>query len=1124
MKGQGRWKWLVMAWMVVGMLLSTGCEYDDTTLEGLACGEDEDCPSGAACEGGVCVAQPGVSALSLESQTVVLEVGQTATLSATVVDDDGEEMEDAELTWSSSDASVVEVDPDSGEMSAESVGTALVTVESGDRSASAAVEVSDIPAATVELAIDGTDPTQDGVSLEEGTQVPVEATVRDGDGNELSDRFIRWVSSDEEVAQVALRRDGGGLVFGQSQGTATVDVEVGGSVLAEFEIDVTEPSVAAVEVIPGALTMSEGSTLDLGSESGIFAQAFDDRGTELTDREVSWSVAEGSEDFIEIDEDEEQVTALGPTDGGEPAVLEATIEGVVGQSQITVGELEVASVSISPAGFTLEEGQSEEFTATVFDEEGTPVPGEGSNLDWTVSDDGIIDLDGNGGFEALAPGSVTVSAEWGGGQFMDSSYVTVVPKSVDDVVITSFPSELRPGEEDSAQVEINGDGIPSTSDKNVEWQLSTSEVVTVNPTDGGADILAQQPGEVSLTAVVDGVESESVDIEVGEWVYDDVVLWPQEPSLKEGQTLKFNGQVLADDGRSVEGAEVDFQVCDGSDPTDWDDCDQDLATFDSDDRLTATVDSGGGEVTVRATSSDPEDSDADTLEATTTVTIEEAPVINVRFPNPIVDLATSGDTSQTVSFEVYTINGEVDDAQGMVDFVSGDESVFDVGDVDWGEHAVDVEAQGAGSAVLNAEADVDWWDEDALGRAFVQVAEPEVQDVTIEDLPGELEVGDSVQLGVDVEIEGDSLSAEDVQWWVSAPRSASISNGGELFGLKVESSVEVTAFYQGEHDTQTFHVVEFSGEITLENEDGDVISDDTIDLEKGGDSKTVSALGCPGDVPITWSSDNASVVAVDGSGETVDLVAVAIGEEAVNVTANCGGAEATVTVDTTVDVGDVTLTWSDDSAEAAGSDATGKVLYYGESADIDVELEVDGEETDMDGCPKGLEWESDDPDVVALSKVDSSTLRATVIGGAGIEDLVNISLACSGESAEDLQVEAAIAPDGSDISVTCTDDGGDECEEPSAAVVEFRVPRSGSTLTAEATFDSELLGDDEVFEACQWSWEVEVTDGDGVAHINSEGMVSASSDTAEAEFTPTCRGLKVDGVEGPTKRVQFDDD
>ncbi len=1121
MSAQGRWKWLAIAAMVMGMALMGGCEYDDTTLDGLACGEDEDCPTGASCDDGVCVAQPGVNALSLESQTVVLEVGQTATLSVTVLNEDGEEMDNADLEWVSSDSSVVDVDSASGEMSAASVGTALVTVESGQRSASAAVEVSDVSAATVELEADGSDPTADGLSLEEGTQAPVEATVRDAEGNALSDRFIRWVSSDEDVVQVALRRDGSGLVFGQMEGEATIEVEVGGSVLAEFDVDVTEPSVAAVEVIPGALTMSEGSSLELGSDAGIFAQAFDNRGTELLGREVSWSVAEGSEDYIEIDDAQEWVTAIGPTESGDTAVLEATIEGEVGQTQITVGELEVGSVSISPAGFTLEEAQSEGFSATVRDEEGSELPGEVSNLDWSVSEAGVIDLDDDGSFEALAPGSVTVSAEWGGGQLMDSSYVTVLPKSVDDVVITSYPSTLRPGENESAQVEINGDDIPAPSDKNVEWQLSESGPLTVNPTAEGAEFLAQQPGTVNVTAVVDGVESDPVEVNVGEWVYDDVVMWPQEPSIKEGQALSFSGLVLADDGRSVEDASVEFEVCDGQDP-DWDDCDQSLATMDSEDRLMATVDSGGGQVTVRATSSDPET--GDTLETTTDVTIEEAPVINVRFEDPIVELVLEETTEGSFDFEVYTINGEVSDVEeDLINFESSDELVFEIdGEPDWDETSVDVVAQAAGNGVLEARADNDWGDDEILGRAFVQVGEPAVKSVTITSAPESLEVGDSAQLEVGVDIAGPTVSAADVQWWVSAPQAASISNDGQLFGLQPEDDVVVTAFYQGEYDTHEFNVSEFSGDITINDEDGDELSG-TIDLKKG-DSKTVSVDGCPDGVPVRWSSSDSSVVAFDGSGDTVDILAVGIGDSEKTVTATCGGADATLEVDTTVDV-DVTLTWADDGDGAQFSSGIDGLLYYGESADIDVDLMVNGESSDLNGCPKDLDWRSDDPDVVAVSKVNSETLRATVIGGAGIEESLDVMLECAGES-DNLVVEAAIAPDGGDISVTCEDEDGAECDDSpgGSGNYDFEMPRSGGTLEPTATFESVLSGETQDFEACQWSWEVNVTDGGGVAHINGDGVVSASSDVDEAEFTPTCRGLKVTGVEGPTKTIQFDDD
>jgi uncharacterized protein YjdB len=84
---------------------------------------------------------PTPDAVEVSPESVTLtETGATEQLTAVVYDEDGDEIEDAEVTWSSSDEEVATVDED-GLVEAVGEGTATITATSGEASGTAEVTV-----------------------------------------------------------------------------------------------------------------------------------------------------------------------------------------------------------------------------------------------------------------------------------------------------------------------------------------------------------------------------------------------------------------------------------------------------------------------------------------------------------------------------------------------------------------------------------------------------------------------------------------------------------------------------------------------------------------------------------------------------------------------------------------------------------------------------------------------------------------------------------------------------------------------------------------------------------------------------------------------------------------------
>lgn len=152
-------------------------------------------------------------------------VGDTVQLTAVVLDQFGDPIGDATVTWSSLDAGVASVDSE-GKVVSKGIGTARIVATSGSLSDEIAVLVSPV-VASVTLSVPKT-------TLAEGESVQFAVVVADSNDVEIPNVPVTWTSSDPVVASV----DATGHVTGLwGEASATITATAGG-VSASAEIRV----------------------------------------------------------------------------------------------------------------------------------------------------------------------------------------------------------------------------------------------------------------------------------------------------------------------------------------------------------------------------------------------------------------------------------------------------------------------------------------------------------------------------------------------------------------------------------------------------------------------------------------------------------------------------------------------------------------------------------------------------------------------------------------------------------------------------------------------------------------------------------------------------------------------
>jgi len=160
-------------------------------------------------------------------------------------------------------------------------------------------------------------------------------------------------------------------------------------------VTVAPAPVASVTVSPSSASLFVGQTLQLG------ATMTDSAGNVLSGRTVTWTSSNPS-----------VVTVNGSGLAGAVAIGSATItatsEGRTGTAVVSVSNVPVATVTVSPASASVVAGQTAQLAATTRDASGNVLTGR--SIVWTSSNGSVATVSGSGLVTGVTAGSATITA------------------------------------------------------------------------------------------------------------------------------------------------------------------------------------------------------------------------------------------------------------------------------------------------------------------------------------------------------------------------------------------------------------------------------------------------------------------------------------------------------------------------------------------------------------------------------------------------------------------------------------------------------------------------------------------------------------------------------------------
>ncbi len=372
-------------------------------------------------------------------------------------------------------------------------------------------------------------------------EVPVNGSVRvvasafDGDNNSIGDKNFRFSSSNSAVATIT----DDGLVIGVSPGTSIISAEVDNA-RGETTVTVVPEVPSSILVSPSPVTLRRGNVRE------FTATPRTSTGSAITGLSVIW---ESSNSSIASVTQSGQVTAVAP---GNVAIA-ARVGQVIGLSQVTVTEIPIGSISITPQSRSIQVDETFIPDVTLRDTANNVISLLGRTLNWTSSNELNATVSNSGVVRGIRSGTarITVSSPDNPAinAFMD---VTVSNREVRTVAIlprTGFlrldiPRSFGALLFDSTGVQITG--------RVITWTSLTPSVVTVSPSGIARGVSL---GTARFTArvddAVDTVQFTVTQIPVGE-----VELSPANTSVIQGKNISLNLTVRDSTGAEVTGRNV----------------------------------------------------------------------------------------------------------------------------------------------------------------------------------------------------------------------------------------------------------------------------------------------------------------------------------------------------------------------------------------------------------------------------------------------------------------------------------------------------------------------------------------------------------------------------------------
>ena len=399
------------------------------------------------------------------------------------------------VTWSSSATSVVTISA-SGLAQSVGAGNATITAAKLSISGNTLMTVNPAPVVLTSIAVS---PSAPSIPLGTLQQFTATGSYSDGSSKDLT-ASVSWTSTDPKIVSL----DSKGMAT--ATGTGTVNVSAtSGTVSGKISATVNAANVVSLKVQPGNTTIANGTTVQLAALA-----TFNDGSTlNETTTGVAWSSSDMSVATIVPNTGFATSKAPGTT------IITATLGNVSITTNLTVSNVSIQSIAVSPANNLLAPGLTERFAATGTFSDGT-TQNISNDVNWSSDNAAAATISNTlptiGVATAAGPGVAHITATYPGTAIAGSTLLNVSNATLQAILLTPGASTISPA--NILQFTATGkfsDGTTQPLSFTATWKSSDSSIATINSAGLATGVTA---GTADITAIYQGIPSAPITLTV----------------------------------------------------------------------------------------------------------------------------------------------------------------------------------------------------------------------------------------------------------------------------------------------------------------------------------------------------------------------------------------------------------------------------------------------------------------------------------------------------------------------------------------------------------------------------------------------------------------------------------
>jgi hypothetical protein len=385
-----------------------------------------------------------------------------------------------QVTWASATPTVATIDA-AGLASALAPGTSSISAAFGGFTGQTTLTVGS--AALLSIAVT---PASPSIAKGETEQFAAMGTFSDNTTEDLTSQ-LSWASGTTSVATIS----SAGLAQGAGTGTATISASEGG-VTGQATLTITAAVLQSIAVTPASPSINIGTT-----EPFTATGTYSDNSTQNLSSQVSWTSASNPVASI---------NAAGVASGlaAGTSSISATLDGVTGHASLTVNNVTLVSIAVTPTNASVPRGETVSFTAMgAFSD--NSYEDLSSQVNWASASPSVATINSSGVATGVATGTSSISATLGA--INGQTTVTVAPAVLLSIAVTPVnPSIVQGATESFTATGTFSDQSTQDLTSHVTWASATGSVATINSA-GLATSVA--PGSSTISATLGAVSGQT---------------------------------------------------------------------------------------------------------------------------------------------------------------------------------------------------------------------------------------------------------------------------------------------------------------------------------------------------------------------------------------------------------------------------------------------------------------------------------------------------------------------------------------------------------------------------------------------------------------------------------------